>query len=72
MGAWCPRRCRRANAAADFMLTAIATDSATFENPAHDFPKVVRYSRRSDGTLETVVSGAAGQKPQSVVLKRQE
>jgi hypothetical protein len=56
----------------DFALTAITADSATFENPAHDFPKLVRYTRRPDGTLETAISGGANQKPESFVLKRQE
>ena len=55
----------------DFVLTAITADSATFENPAHDFPKMVRYSRRADGALETTVAGEGGQRPQTVVLKRE-
>jgi hypothetical protein len=55
----------------DFTLTAVTADSATFENPAHDFPKLVRYTRRADGTLETAISGGASEKPQSFVLKRQ-
>jgi Domain of unknown function (DUF6265) len=40
----------------EFTLTSITADSATFENPAHDFPKMIRYSRKPDGTLEAVVS----------------
>jgi hypothetical protein len=55
----------------DFMLTAITADSATFENPAHDFPKRVRYSRRADGALETSVSGDANQPKESFVLTRE-
>jgi hypothetical protein len=55
----------------DFMLTAITADSATFENPAHDFPKRVRYSRRADGTLETTISGDANQPKESFVLARE-
>lgn len=58
--------------ATHFMLTAIDEHSATFENAAHDFPKVIRYARRADGQLETTVSGEGGQRAQSVVLKRQE
>src|SRR4026208_1993662 len=34
----------------DFMLTKIDADSATFENPAHDFPKAIRYAKKPDGT----------------------
>jgi hypothetical protein len=43
----------------EFTLTSIAPDSATFENPSHDFPKVIRYSRRADGSLEARVSDGA-------------
>jgi len=42
-----------------------------FENPAHDFPKVIRYAKRKDGTLEATVSGAGGEKPQSFVFRKQ-
>jgi hypothetical protein len=57
--------------ATDFMLTAITADSATFENPSHEFPKRVRYSRRADGTLETTISGDANQPTESFVLTRE-
>jgi len=57
--------------ATDFTLTTIDGDSAVFENPAHDFPKMIRYSRRADGSLEAVVSGAAGAKPQTFTFKKQ-
>jgi hypothetical protein len=53
----------------EFTLTAIAADSATFENPTHDFPKMIRYSRRADGTLEARVSDG-GQKGDTFVFKR--
>ena len=56
----------------DFTLTEISSNSATFENPAHDYPTVVRYARRGDGSLETTISGANNQRAQSFVLKRQE
>ncbi|MGH9374273.1 MAG: DUF6265 family protein, partial [Vicinamibacterales bacterium] len=55
----------------DFTLTAVTADSATFENPTHDFPKRIRYTRRPDGTLETAVSGDAMQPPQVLLLERQ-
>jgi Domain of unknown function (DUF6265) len=58
--------------ATDFTLTKIDAENAIFENPAHDFPKMVRYSRRPDGSLEAVVSGAPGSKPQTFVFKKQE
>lgn len=57
--------------ATDFFLTAIDASSATFENPAHDFPKKIRYALRSDGTLEAVVSGAEGQRSFTLTFKKQ-
>jgi hypothetical protein len=57
--------------ATDFTLTAIDESSATFENPAHDFPKMIRYTKKADGSLEAVISGANGEKPQAFVFTRQ-
>ena len=58
--------------ATDFVLTKIEGESLTFENPAHDFPKMIRYTRRADGSLEAVISGDAKQKPISYVFKKQQ
>ena len=58
--------------ATDFTLTKFDSESATFENPAHSFPKMIRYARRPDGSMEAVISGAAGSKPTTFVFKRQE
>lgn len=58
--------------ATDFTLTKIEGTSVTFENPAHDFPKAIRYTLGSDGTLEAVVSGTDKQKPQAFRFKRQQ
>ena len=55
----------------EFVLTAMTADSATFENPAHDFPKMIRYTRRPDGRLEARVSGAGGERPQTFIFARQ-
>jgi len=57
--------------ATDFMLTAIDDSSATFENPTHDFPKTIKYTRRQDGTLEATISGAAGQRATTFTFKKQ-
>jgi hypothetical protein len=57
--------------ATEFVLTSFTKDSATFENPSHDYPKVIKYTRRADGALETAISGATGQRVVTVVLKRQ-
>jgi Domain of unknown function (DUF6265) len=55
----------------EFALTRIDADSATFENPSHDFPKMIRYTRRPDGSLEARVSGAGGERPQTFTFTRQ-
>ena len=55
----------------EFILTQITADSATFENPSHDFPKMIRYTRRPDGSLEARISGAGGERPQAFVFTRQ-
>ena len=53
----------------EFRLTALTTDSATFENPAHDFPKMIRYAKRADGSLEARVSDG-GAKGETFVFKK--
>jgi len=54
--------------ATDFVLTQLTPDSLTFENPQHDFPKVIKYSKKADGSLETAVSGAPGSRVITVNL----
>lgn len=56
--------------ATDFTLSSITDSSATFENPSHDYPKKIRYSRLPDGSLQTEVSGAPGSRTITVTLKR--
>jgi hypothetical protein len=53
----------------EFTLTALAADSATFENPSHDFPKMIRYVRQADGSLEARVSDG-GEKAETLLFKR--
>jgi hypothetical protein len=53
----------------EFVLAAIDASSATFENPAHDFPKVIRYAKRSDGKLEARVSDG-GASAETTVFER--
>ena len=53
----------------EFVLTAVTGESATFENAAHDFPKVIRYAKRPDGTLEAKVSDG-GQRAETFVFRR--
>lgn len=57
--------------ATDFTLTRIDRNGLTFENPAHDFPKTIRYTLSPDGILEAVVSGTEKQKPQTFRFTRQ-
>jgi hypothetical protein len=52
----------------EFKATSVGPEAATFENPAHDFPKTIRYSKRPDGSLEARVS--AGARAQTFVFKR--
>ena len=56
--------------ATDFALTRIDENSATFENPAHDFPKSLRYTLGADGTLEAVASGDPNQRALTFKFKR--
>jgi Domain of unknown function (DUF6265) len=57
--------------ATDFTLTKIDDSSATFENPAHDYPKMIRYTKRPDGSLEATISAEGGQKAQTYLFARQ-
>jgi Domain of unknown function (DUF6265) len=54
----------------EFVLTELSNQRATFENPAHDFPKMIQYLLRPDGTLEARVSDGA-QKAQTFTYTRQ-
>ena len=56
------------NPPTEFRLSAITSESATFENKAHDFPKVIAYARKPDGTLEARVSDG-GQKGETIVFR---
>jgi hypothetical protein len=53
----------------EFVLTDASGESATFENPAHDFPKMIRYTLRADGKLEARISDG-GERGQSFVFAR--
>jgi hypothetical protein len=53
----------------EFVLTSLSKQDATFENPAHDFPKMIRYALRGDGSLEARVSDGR-QNGQTFVFKR--
>ena len=44
----------------EFKLTASDGKSATFENPGHDHPRMIRYSIGGDGSLKAELDGAEG------------
>lgn len=44
----------------EFKLTASDGKSATFENPRHDHPKMIRYSLMPDGSLRAELDGDEG------------
>ena len=52
----------------EFAMTRIDAQSVTFENPHHDFPKLIRYEKRSDGTLVASIAGDHGAQPMSWVF----
>ena len=51
----------------EFKLTKSDDKSATFENPAYDHPKLIRYSLGADGSLKAELDGAEGK--QAFVFK---
>jgi hypothetical protein len=54
----------------EFTLTELSAESVTFENRGHDYPKIIRYAKRSDGTLEAQVSDG-GSRTETFRFKRQ-
>ncbi|HEX6323465.1 MAG TPA: DUF6265 family protein [Vicinamibacterales bacterium] len=56
--------------ATPFVLTSVTADSVTFENPSHDYPKLIRYARLPDGSLQTTISAGGDLRAQTVVLKK--
>jgi hypothetical protein len=46
----------------DFLLTKVSADSVTFENPDHDFPQSITYTKRADDGYDATIAGAPGQR----------
>ncbi|HXI30361.1 MAG TPA: DUF6265 family protein [Vicinamibacterales bacterium] len=44
----------------EFAMTKVDARSVTFENPQHDFPKMIRYEKRGDGTIVASIAGTGG------------
>jgi hypothetical protein len=55
----------------DFKLVRVEGQSATFENPAHDFPKRIIYKKNAEGAIVARIEGdgTEKEKPQEFVLK---
>lgn len=45
------------NSPVRFALTVITADKMVFENPKHDFPQVITYTKAGTDSLQAVVSG---------------
>jgi hypothetical protein len=54
----------------EFAMTRSDGHSVTFENPQHDFPKMIRYEKRADGTIVASIAGAGGARGISWVFSR--
>lgn len=48
-----------------FRLTKENKNTLVFENPEHDFPNVIEYQKRDDGSLSVRVSGLGKKKNKS-------
>jgi hypothetical protein len=61
-----------AGAQTDFTLTKVDALSATFENPEHNFPKLIRYTKREDGGMDAVISAGGTSKPTTFSFTRKQ
>ncbi len=56
----------------NFLSTKVSADSITFENPDHDFPKAIVYTKRADGGVDVAVTGAPGQRALNYSFKKKQ
>jgi hypothetical protein len=54
----------------EFGLTRLTASEVVFENPAHDFPKMITYTLGPDGALTATVSASGGAKPQRFTFRK--
>ncbi|MEZ5403649.1 MAG: DUF6265 family protein [Bryobacteraceae bacterium] len=55
----------------EFKLTRLEPNGATFENPAHDHPKIITYRRDGDDLVATIEGDAGGkQRRQEFRMRR--
>ncbi len=55
----------------EFKLTQRSENRAVFENPQHDNPKIIRYSKEADGSLRAEIEGDEKGKHQKMEFKFQ-
>jgi hypothetical protein len=55
----------------EFKLTQRAENQALFENPQHDHPKIIRYSKEVDGSLRAEIEGDEKGKHKTMEFKFQ-
>lgn len=51
------------NAAVPFALTKLTSESAIFENPQHDFPSKIEYSKVDANRIKCVINGVRSGEP---------
>jgi hypothetical protein len=49
-----------------FRLVRLEAKTAQFENPQHDFPQKITYSRNEDGSMDARVEGSSDGKPKRI------
>jgi len=55
----------------EFKLTQRSENRAVFENPQHDHPKIIRYSKETDGSLRAEIEGDEKGKHKKVEFRLQ-
>ena len=55
----------------EFKLTQRSENRAVFENPQHDHPKIIRYSKDADGSLRAEIEGDEKGKHKKMEFKLQ-
>jgi len=55
----------------EFKLTQRSENRVVFENPQHDNPKIIRYSKEADGSLRAEIEGDEKGKHQKMEFKFQ-
>jgi hypothetical protein len=54
----------------EFAATQTTSESVTFENPQHDFPKRIRYARRGSDSLAARVDAGEGERGFEQLFRR--